>query len=173
MNLSDGLSDGLDKQVISGTNGLLSGTNLGNHNASAETDFEGYISGFGYGRVDGRYASMTSDIRIVMGSGSYAHAGATYRNTSVDRNAIDRLVEITSGIKVSSHVPAVVSHKQNAVVRLGMRRDMVAPIWSGISLIPDQISKASSGQVVITAIMLHAVKIVREAGFYKLQTQHQ
>ena len=28
-------------------------------------------------------------------------------------------------------------------------------------------------QIVITAIMLHAVKIVRAAGFYKLQTQHQ
>ena len=115
---------------------------------------------------------MTSDIRIVMGSGSYAHAGGVYRNTSVDRNAIDRLNEITSGIKVSAHVPAVASKKQNAVVRLGMRRDMVAPIWSGISLIPDEISKASSGQVVITAIMLHAVKIVREAGFFKIETQH-
>ena len=61
-----------------------------------------------YGRVDGRFASMTSDIRVVMGSPvSYAHAGGTYRNTSVDRNAVDRLMEITSGIKVSAHVPAV------------------------------------------------------------------
>ena len=56
MNLSDGLSDGLDKQVLQGTNGLLTGTNLGNHNASAETTFEGYIQGFGYSRVDGRYS---------------------------------------------------------------------------------------------------------------------
>ena len=172
MNLSDGLSDGLDKQVLQGTNGLLTGTNLGNHNASAETTFEGYIQGFGYGRVDGRFASMTSDLRAVMGSGSYAHAGGTYRNTSVDRNAVDRLMEITSGIKVSAHVPAVVSHKQNAVVRLGMRRDCVVPLWQGISILDDQITKASSGQIVITAIMLHAVKIVRAAGFYKIQTQH-
>ena len=129
MNLSDGLADGLDKQVLSGTNGLLTGTNLGNHNASAETTFEGYISGFGYGRVDGRFASRTSDLKIVMGSGSYAHAGGKYRNTSVDRNVIDRLTEITAGVKVSAHVPAVASHKQNAVIRLGARRDMVAPIW--------------------------------------------
>ena len=171
-NLSDGLSSGLDEQVLAGTNGLLTGTNLSNHDASAVTTFDGYISDFGYGRVDGRFASMTSDIRVVMGSGSYSHAGSVYRNTSVDRNVIDRLNEITSGIKVSAHVPAVVSKKQNAVVRLGMRRDMVVPIWSGISLIPDEVTKASSGQVVITAIMLHAVKIVREAGFFKIQTQH-
>ena len=172
MNLSDGLSDGLDEQVLAGTNGLLTGTNLSNHDASAVTTFDGYISDFGYGRVDGRFASMTSDIRVVMGSGSYSHAGSVYRNTSVDRNVIDRLMEITAGLKVSAHVPPVASKKQNAIVRLGMRRDMVVPIWSGISLIPDEITKASSGQVVITAIMLHAVKIVREAGFYKIQTQH-
>ena len=35
MNLSDGLSDGLDKQILAGTNGLLAGTNLANHAASA------------------------------------------------------------------------------------------------------------------------------------------
>ena len=122
--------------------------------------------------MDGRYASMTSDLRIVMGSGSYAHAGSVYRNTSVDRNVIDRLMEITSGVKVSAHVPAVASKKQNAVVRLGMRRDMVAPIWEGLSLIPDEVTKASSGQIVITAVLLHAIKIVREAGFFKIQTQH-
>ena len=46
MNLSDGLSDGLDKQVVAGTNGLLTGTNLPNHNASAATTFANYISNF-------------------------------------------------------------------------------------------------------------------------------
>ena len=39
-------------------------------------------------------------------------------------------------MKVSAHVPPVASKKQNAVVRLGMRRDMVAPIWEGLTLIP-------------------------------------
>ena len=172
MNLSDGLSDGLDKQIISGASGLLTATNLANHDASAVTTFEGYISGFGYGRVDGRYASMTSDLRIVMGSGSYAHAGAVYRNTSVDRNVIDRLMEITGGVKVSAHVPPVASKKQNAVVRLGSSPAMTAPIWEGITILDDQITKAASGQIVITAIMLHSVKILRSAGFYKIETQH-
>ena len=49
---------------------------------------------------------------------------------------------------------------------------MVAPIWEGLSLIPDEVTKAASGQIVITAVLLHAVKVVRAAGFYKLQTQH-
>ena len=34
MALSEGLSDALDKQIVNGTNGLLEGTNLANHNVS-------------------------------------------------------------------------------------------------------------------------------------------
>ena len=49
---------------------------------------------------------------------------------------------------------------------------MVAPIWEGVTLIPDEITKAGTGQIVVTAVMLHAVKIIRTAGFYKQQTQH-
>ena len=74
MNLSDGLGDGLDQRIIGGTNGLLTGTNLANHNAAAETTFANYKQNFLYGRVDGRYAASVEDIRIVMGNGSYTHA---------------------------------------------------------------------------------------------------
>ena len=171
-NLSMGLADGLDNQIIAGTNGLLNGTNLANHNATAVTTFDNYIDTFAYGRVDGRYASSAMGVKVVMGSGSYAHAGGVYRNTSVDRTALDRLMEITGGLRVSAHVPAVASSKQNAIIRLGMNRDMVAPIWEGVSIIPDDVTKAATGQIVITAVMLHAVKIVRTDGFYKQQTQH-
>ena len=80
---------------------------------------------------------------------------------------------VTAGVRVSAHVPAATgAHKQEVVIRLGMRRDMVAPIWEGVTLIPDEITKAGSGQIVLTAVMLHAVKILRADGFYKQQTQH-
>ena len=172
MNLSDGLASGLDKEILAGTSGLLTGTNLPNHNVNAVTTFANYISEFGYARVDGRFSSMTSELRSVVGAATYAHMGNTYRNTSVDRNVVDRLSEITGGTKVSSHVPAAASNKQNAVIRLGSRRDAVAPIWSGISIIPDEITLAANGQIKITAVMLYAVKILRTDGFFKQQTQH-
>ena len=171
-NLSEALSDGLDKQVLAGTNGLLTGTNLANHNVDAVTTFATYLSNFAYGRVDGTYAAMAGDLRVVVGAGTYAHMGSVYRNNSVDRNVLDRLGEITGGVKVSAHVPVVASNKQNTVIRLGMRRDMVAPVWEGVTLIPDEVTKAGSGQIVITAVMLHAVKILRAGGFYKQQAQH-
>ena len=59
----------------------------------------------------------------------------------MDRSALDRLMEVTGGVRVSAHVPAAAVNKQNAIVRRGMRRDAVAPIWEGVSLIPDEISR--------------------------------
>ena len=55
-NLSMGLADGLDKAIIAGTNGLLTGTNLANHAAGAVTAFASYLSEHAYSRVDGRFA---------------------------------------------------------------------------------------------------------------------
>ena len=66
-NLSQGLSDGLDDQIISGTNGLLNGTVLSNNTEGAATTFDQYITKLGFARVDGRYASSTQELRIVMG----------------------------------------------------------------------------------------------------------
>ena len=48
---------------------------------------------------------------------------------------------------------------------------MVAPIWEGVTLIPDEVTQAKKGEIVITAVLLHAVKIIREEGFYKQQVQ--
>ena len=170
--LSMGLSDGLDRQIVRGTNGLLTATNLPNHAASAVTDYAGYVAKFGYDRVDGRYADSAAALRIVMGNGTYAHAGSVYRGATADYPALDRLMAMTGGVRVSAHVPAVASEKQNAIIRLGMRRDCVAAIWENIAFIPDEVTKAGEGQIVITAVMLHAVKILRTAGFYKVETQH-
>ena len=79
---------------------------------------------------------------------------------------------VTGGVRVSAHVPAVAANKQNCVIRLGMRRDMVAPIWEGVEIIFDELTMAKTGEIVLTAVMLHAVKILRAAGFYKQQLQH-
>ena len=176
MNLSDALMDKLDQQVLAGANGLFTGTNLDNHVASAVTTFANYKADLAYGRVDGRYANGVEELRIVMGSASYAHAATAYRASGNNADAIDAALDVlmrdTGGVKVSAHVPAVASSKQNAVIRLGMRRDCVAPLWQGITIINDEVTLASKGQLQITAVMLHAVKIIRAAGFYKQELQH-
>ena len=172
-NLSDALSDALDKQILVGTEGLLTGTKLPNHNTTAVTSYANYRAELGYARVDGTFAGSVGDIRIVMGASTYGHAAGVFRSANAgDRAALEDLMGVTGGVKVSAHVPAATgAHKQECVIRLGSRRDMVAAIWEGVTLIPDEITLAANGQIKITAIMLHAIKILREAGFYKQQVQ--
>ena len=170
-NLSDGLADGLDDQIIGGT--LLAATNLANNNASAADTFDTYLSRFLWGQIDGRYASMASDLRMVVGAATYTDMGQTYRNNSVDRSALDRIMELTGGVRVSAHVPAVAASKQNAVIMRGMSATAVAPTWEGVTIIPDEITKAKQGQIVITGVMLYATKVLRTgAGLVKVQAQH-
>ncbi len=173
-NLSAALADGIDQQVIAGDDGLLTGTNLPNNNVTAETTYALYRSQLIMSRIDGRYASVASDISLVMGAGTYAHADSVWRgtNTNNDVSALDVLMAKSGGVRVSSHVPAVASARQNVIVRRGTNKDMVAPIWEGVTLIPDEVTKAANGQIVVTAVMLYAIKILRKDGFYKQQTQH-
>ena len=173
-NLSEALADKLDQQILSGGSGLLHGTILANHAASAVTTYANYRSELAYGRVDGTFAGSVGELTIVMGAGTYGHAAGAFRSTNAgDRAALEDLMSVTGGVKVSAHVPAVDSaNKQNVVIRLGSRRDYVAPIWEGVTLIPDEITKAASGQIVVTAVMLYSVKLLRADGFYKQQTQH-
>ena len=67
-NLTAGLSDGLDDQILSGTNGLFTGTVLANHNVTAPPSWDLYLSQLVYGRIDGRYASTSGDLKMVMGA---------------------------------------------------------------------------------------------------------
>ena len=39
-------------------------------------------------------------------------------------------------------------------------------------MILDEITKAAKGQIILTAVMLHAVKLLRSGGFYKQETNH-
>ena len=171
--LNSGLEEKLDQELIAGSEGLLTGTNLADHAAAAVTSFALYLSQFGHARVDGRYAAGLSDVRAVVGSATYAHMGNQYRSNNADYSALDAIDKKTGGVKVSAHVPAFASKKQTAVVRLGMHdRAVLQVLWDGVSLIPDEITKAKTGEVAITAILLVATKILRSDSFYKQETQH-
>ena len=171
--LNGGLEEKLDQELIAGTEGLLTGTNLANHAAAAVSSFAIYLSQFGHSRVDGRYAAALSDVRAVAGSTTYSHMGGQYRSNNADYSALDALDKKTGGVRVSAHVPAASGNKQNAVIRLGMHdRAVLQVLWDGISLIPDEITKVKTGEIAITAILLVATKILRADSFYKQETKH-
>ena len=170
--LQGGMADKLDSEIMQGTNGLLTGTILPNHTRGTASDYGSYVADLMYGRVDGQYAYDLADIRVVMGAGTFGNA-ATKLPTNGEENALARIRNDSGGVRVSAHVPAVSgSDKQWALVRLGNRRDYVAPVWGQVTLIPDEITLAGKGQIQLTAVLLHAVKLLRSGGFYKQETNH-
>ena len=172
-NLSAGLADGLDKEILSGTNGLFSGTNLPNNAQTTNDTFDSYLSNLVWNQIDGRYASMASDLSMVVGAATYKDLGQTYRNTSVDRSALDRIMELVSGVRVSAHVPGPSTNRQNCVIRRGGSTSAVAPLWEGVTIIADEVTLADKGQIKITAVMLFAMKVLRTAGgLVKQGTDH-
>ena len=171
-NLSAALSDSLDRQIIAGNDGLLVDGVLDAHDAAKQTDYATYRNALGYGRVDGTWAGSISDIRLLMGAPTYGHSSAQFRsNNAGDRAALEDLMQVTGGVRVSAHVPPVANKKQNALVRLGSRMDAVAPIWEGIRIIPDELTLLDEGQIKITAIMLYNFQLLRAGGFWKQAVQ--
>ena len=171
MNLSDALSDALDDQILTGTNGLFTGTNLADNNAGSVGTFGTLKKRVVYDAIDGRYAANAGDLRVVMGSASYAFAGGLYRGNNSDVDALESITGKVAGVRVSSHVPVVASSKQELVVARGTAQHVAVALW-GIDLVEDPYSMAKSGEVILTGRMLHAVKILRKAGFRKVEIQH-
>ena len=97
---------------------------------------------------------------------------ATYRADANDQTALGNIQYETGGVRVSAHAPAVASNKQNALVRRGMRQDYAVGIWSAITLIVDEVTQAKAGEIVLTAVMLHAKSLLRAGGFAKVEAQH-
>ena len=170
MNLSEALSDKLDQQIIAGPNGLLGGTNLTQVAATAATTYAGYKD-LVYASIDGRFAWGSEDIRVLVAPDTLAHMARTFLANTDSRSADEALKEAAGGVRVSAQIPDAQSNQQDTIVRKGMRRDAVSPLWEGVVLIPDEITKASTGQIVLTAVMLYAVKILRTDGFRRVEVQ--
>ena len=79
MNLTDSLSDELDDQILTGTNGLFTATNLANNNTSTLDTFITLKKRVVYDSIDGTYAANAGDLRIVMGSATYGFMGSVYQ----------------------------------------------------------------------------------------------
>ncbi|WP_419163064.1 hypothetical protein [Candidatus Palauibacter sp.] len=165
--LTSGLSEGLDKAII---DQLVS--DVTRTAASAADTFASVRKRFCYSAIDGRFASREGDIKLLVGGDTLADWSELYRGNNADDAAVDSIRRITSGVRVSPHIAAASGNKQDVIARLGMRMDAQAPVWDGISIIPDEVTEAAKGQVKIHAIMLYNVKVTRADGFKRIQAQH-
>ena len=174
-NLNMALADGLDKQLLVGDDGFL-GTDSplpAITDVTAESAFADYRSlVYDATVIDGLYAYGAGDISMVLGPHAYSHAASKYRGNSADDSALDSMMRVMGGVRVSTHIPNVANKDESLVIAKGTTlRNAVAAIWDSITLIPDEITKAAHGQIVITAVMLFSVKIVRAGGFVRKEVQ--
>ena len=171
MSLSSALAENLDAlwmaQMIkaAGSGGLGNATDL----HSAEAGFANYKT-LVAGNVDGRFASGKMDIRALMGAAAFAHADTQYTSNG-DVSALSSIAAESGGVRVSPHVAVVASKKQDAFVRLGMRRDGVVALWEGIHLIFDEVTKAATGEIQLTAVLMNNRAILRTGGFKRIAVQ--
>jgi len=162
--LTMSLSDAFDKYIITQILANTSITAL--TDPSAAIDRPTSLANMAYGRVDGRIATSVADTRSVINTEDYSYLSSLYQTSAVTDSALNQLMRDTGGVRVSAHVGAAASNVTKQIIRLGSRRDAVAPIWRGVSLIVDEVTKASTGEIVITAVLLANFAMLRTQGFY-------
>lgn len=178
-NLNSALGDSVDKYIIT----QLAGDSAisVNNDPNALQAYKPYLTLFAYGRVDGQWAGSTRDLKSVVGTATYAQMALLFDSSSVG-NAESSILNILNGragvegamggIRVSKHIAAPASNLQTNIIRLGTRRDAVAPMWQGITLINDELTRSKTGEIVITAILMGNFKVLRKDGFYLAKTYH-
>ena len=66
---------GWTRQILSGSNGLFTGTNLPNNAQTTNDTFDSYLSNLCWNQIDGRYASMAKDLAMVVGAATLKDLG--------------------------------------------------------------------------------------------------
>ena len=108
--LGEALSDGLDRQILVGDNGLLAGAIIlpTSRRRRERTYMRAIERKLAYDHVDGRYANAPSDLRVVVGSATYADLAIAYGTDMGLPSALEGLTtpSLLGGLRVSAHVAA-------------------------------------------------------------------
>ena len=173
-NLRMALSSKFDNLLLNdSTAGLLDGGLSQATDPTAQADYAAYKSSV-VDQVDGKYASMPDQVRLVIGAKTYQHADGQYRGTpanwSSDDSGFEAVERKSGGVRVSDHVPAPASNIQKAVAARRINAmHAVMPLWRRLTVIPDRVTKASAGQVLVTVVTLWSLKVLRSDGFQALK----
>ena len=173
-NLSMVLSDEADKQIVSGNNsapnlnGILEQlTAPGAPAAGAET-FARYQTALS-SHIDGLWATMPADIRMLVGPHTIRHMLQTYRANEDATTAYQLAMALYGGVRATKRIVDPASNIQQAIVRRSNPagdRVAVAPIWMGMEVIRDVYTQARKGQVVVTGtVLIGGVVLLRSGAF--------
>ena len=176
-NLGMVLSTKLDQEILTGAGGFMAAANPAiakPGNPGAVATYGDFVKGVS-DQVDGLYADTVAGVRILLGPSAYKLALGTFRAGTQaapaggDMSALERIQILSGGVRASSHIPAVATKTEQALAaRATGLTHMVQPIWQGPSLIVDEVTRADSGEIVLTIVGLFAQKLVRAAGFARV-----
>ena len=172
--LVDSMGEDQDKLLHATLNAATGSGGLGNavDLASGVATFAD-IQKLAGSNVDGRFARRKADIKVLLGGETFAFADALYQSNGDDSAAMV-LNRESGGIDVSAQIAARTGggKKQDALIRVGMRQgDYASAMWQGVHMIYDEISKASTGEIQLTAVWMTARKLLRASGFKRMAVQ--
>ena len=176
-NLGMVLSTKLDQELITGDGGFMAAANPAiakPGNPAAVATYGDFVKGVS-DQVDGLYADTVAGVRILLGPSAYKLGLGTYRAGTAaapsggDLSALERIQALSGGVRATSHMPAIATKTEQALAaRATGLTHMVQPVWQGPTLIVDEVTRADSGEIVLTIVGLFAQKLVRAAGFARV-----
>lgn len=137
--------------------------------AAGAATYAAFLSAYG-GGVDGRYARSLMEVKLLVGAQTYGHAAAV-TNQGSGATAVQYAQDSTGGLQGSALVPAPDSNVQQAILAKtgpGGMDNSVCLTWPGVEMIRDPYSRASQGEVALTAISLVDFALIRAAGYKQL-----
>ena len=103
---------------------------------------------------------------MILGSTIYAHMGSEFRANGSDDSVASIVERLGGGLRVSGHVPAYASNRQDAVaIKTGSGPNAVAPIWNEVQIFQDEYTRAQEGEIRLYGLMLGNFAVLRADGF--------
>ena len=175
--LSMAMGDSMDQQVLTGDG---AGANvagfLGGHadGLVVPADIAGGVANnltysgcraLVTGQVDGIYANDAAGVRLLVAPQTYQYMDAAFRSDESEDTGLMAVQRLSGGFRVSGNMPARANKNSITLACRGSARAAVAPMWQGVRFIRDEITKANTGQVRLTAIALWNFRITRKAQY--------
>ena len=171
----------VEQAIFEGDSGLSSATGIIGALAAGQTEAIAYVAATTGQQirdalitaVDGRYAEMPSDVRILFATAA-GNRVANLAEASLDRLTLAVLKEIGYMCHSSARVKADAIDAANDVWAFaskarGLPGAAVVAVWPTVSLINDPFTKAGEREVILTATQLGDVKMIREDNFRRFR----
>ena len=171
-NLRNAISDKMDAEVLTRATdpkGLLTFGAAPTKNAAGVENAAHALTAI-FAGVDGKYASMASEVKMLLGTATYADLGSSIFDTGSGVLAGEKLAQVAGGLRVSANVPTKAGTGEDALVVKGMgRRNCVSAAWDSIEIVMDPYSDASKAEIVLVAISMFDFAILDTAGFTRIR----